>query len=168
MKKVYICKISSYILFWVAIAFIVVGVIMHVSSILTQRDLVAIYGSIIIFPLLSIIFWLGYYIEKSKKLIIDSTYIVFKYIVFTKPKVKYNVKEGLKIHFKDIEKFYSELSKGDLFFSADTTFYYIVLKNNTRIQFTLFNFGKKNEKEIYELLREKIENNHKERGDVLI
>lgn len=128
MKKVYIGKISSYILFWVAIAFIVVGVIMHVSFILTQRDLVAIYGSIIIFPLLSIIFWLGYYIEK----------------------------------------FYSELSKGDLFFSADTTFYYIVLKNNTRIQFTLFNFGKKNEKEIYELLREKIENNHKERGDVLI
>lgn len=166
MKKVYSCKTSSYIILFVAIAFIIAGVIMHIISIFTQRDLIAVYGSIIIFPLLSIIFWFGYYIEKSKKLIIDSSYISFNFIVVANPKIKYNAKEGLKINFKDIEQFYSEFSKGDIFFSADTIFYYIVLKDKTKIRFTLFNFGNKKETEIYELLKQNIENNDIESSDI--
>ena len=155
MKKVYSNKISQLIFLFVAIGFILLGIVLHISAIILHKDLVAIYGSIIISPMLSLIFWFGYYVEKSSTVEIDNESITFHYFVFTKPKIKYNSKKGLIINFDNIKKIYTEFHKGD-FYSADTTFYYIILNDNTEIECGLSRLGKKNEKEIYKLLIEYI------------
>ena len=155
MKKVYSNKISQLIFLSVAIGFILLGIVLHISAIILHKDPVAIYASIIIFPILSLIFWFGYYVEKSSTVEIDDESITFHYFVFTKPKIKYNSKKGLIINFDNIKKIYTEFHKGD-FYSADTTFYYIILNDNTEIECGLSRLGKKNEKEIYKLLIEYI------------
>lgn len=155
MKKVYSNKISQLIFLSVAIGFILLGIVLHISAIILHKDPVAIYDSIIIFPILSLIFWFGYYVEKSSTVEIDDESITFHYFVFTKPKIKYNSKKGLIINFDNIKKIYTEFHKGD-FYSADTTFYYIILNDNTEIECGLSRLGKKNEKEIYKLLIEYI------------
>ena len=43
-----------------------------------------------------------------------------------------------------------------MIYTGDTTFYYIILKDDTEIKFGLFRLGKKNEKEIYKQLIEYI------------
>ena len=151
MKKVYSNKISQLIFLSVAIGFILLGIVLHISAIILHKDPVAIYASIIIFPILSLIFWFGYYVEKSSTVEIDDESITFYYFVFTKPKIKYNSKKGLIINFDNIKKIYTEFHKRD-FYSADTTFYYIILNDNTEIECGLSRLGKKNEKEIYEVL----------------
>lgn len=155
MKKVYSNKISQLIFLFVAIGFILLGIVLHISAIILHKDPVAIYASIIIFPILSLIFWFGYYVEKSSTVEIDNESITFHYFVFTKPKIKYSSKEGLIIKFDNIKKLFTEFHKRDFYF-ADTTFYYIILNDNTEIKFGLFRLGKKNEKEIYKLLIEYI------------
>ena len=152
MKKVYSNKISQLIFLFVAIGFILLGIVLHISAIILHKDPVAIYGSIIIFPTLSLIFWFAYYVEKSSTVEIDDESITFHYFVFTKPKIKYNSKKGLIINFDNIKKIYTEFHKGDMIYTGDTTFYYIILKDDTEIKFGLFRLGKKNEKEIYEVL----------------
>ena len=155
MKKVYNNKISQLIFLFIAIGFILLGIVLHISAIIHHKDPVAIYASIIIFPIFSLIFWFAYYVEKSSTVEIDNESITFHYFVFTKPKIKYSSKEGLIIKFDNIKKLFTEFHKRDFYF-ADTTFYYIILNDNTEIKFGLFRLGKKNEKEIYKLLIEYI------------
>ena len=150
-EKVYSNKILQLIFLSVAIGFILLGIVLHISAIILHKDPVAIYASIIIFPILSLIFWFGYYVEKSGTVEIDDESITFHYFVSTKPKIKYNSKKGLIINFDNIKKIYTEFHKRD-FYSADTTFYYIILNDNTEIECGLSQLGKKNEKEIYEVL----------------
>ena len=95
MKKVYSNKISQLIFLFVAIGFILLGIVLHISAIILHKDPVAIYASIIILPILSLIFWFGYYVEKSSTVEIDDESITFHYFVFTKPKIKYNSKWSL-------------------------------------------------------------------------
>lgn len=153
MRKVYSNKISQAIFMSSAIFLDLVGIIGHIVSIIINNDPVAIYAPIIVFPLLSLIFCFGYYVEKSSTVEMDNLSIIFHYFVFSKPKIKYNTKKGLLINFDNIKEFYTEFHKGDMFYSADTTFYYIILNDDTKIEFGLFRLGKKNEKEIYEILQ---------------
>ena len=106
---------------------------------------------------MSLIFWFSYYVEKSSTIEIDNESITFHYFVFTKPKIKYNSKKGLIISFGNIKKIYTAFHKVDMIYTGDTTFYYIILKDDTEIKFGLFRLGKKNEKEIYKVLKEHLE-----------
>lgn len=110
-------------------------------------------ASIIVLPLLSLIFWFAYLIEKRSIIIIETDSITFHYYVFVKPKMKYNCKQGLKIFYNNINAINTKLHKGDKILSADTNFYNLELTNGTIITFTLFQFGKKQEKIIYENLK---------------
>lgn len=67
--------------------------------------------------------------------------------------MKYNCKQGLKIFYNNINAINTKLHKGDKILSADTNFYNLELTNGTIITFTLFQFGKKQEKIIYENLK---------------
>lgn len=75
--------------------------------------------------------------------------------MFTKPKLKYNHKDGLQIFYKDIKCISKDFHPGDKVFTADTNFYNIELNDGTKILFALFHFGRKQEQLIYEeILRE--------------
>ena len=54
---------------------------------------------------------------------------------------------NMAINFDNIKKIYTEFHKGDMIYTGDTTFYYIILKDDTEIKFGLFRLGKKNEKD---------------------
>ena len=152
MRKIYSNKITPIIFLSIAIGFIILGISLHISAIFLHKDSIAIYGPLITSPLFSLIFGFGYYAEKSTTLEMDDNSINFHYFVFAKPKIKYDKKNGLIVNYENIKEFYSEFHKGDWIYSADTTWYFFVLKDNTKIQFSLFRLGKKNEKEISELL----------------
>lgn len=159
MKQVYSNKMLQYIYISIALGFDILGIASHVLSTLLDKDIITIYGAIIVFPLISLIFWFGYYIEKHATLVIDIDTIPFHYYVSSKPKIKYSLKKGLKIHIKDIRKVYIEFYKGDVIFISDTIFSFIILNNDTKIQTNIHRLGKKKEKKIYEVLNKLVHTN---------
>lgn len=58
----------------------------------------------------------------------------------------------VKIKPSEISSVERYLSKGDGIFVLDTFFYTLKLKDGTKLEFTLFNYGKKAEEEIFETL----------------
>ncbi len=153
MKKIYTRKLAYSFLFCVALGFDLLGIISHIILIIQKKDIISVMASIIVLPLLSLIFWFAYLIEKRSIIIIETDSITFHYYVFVKPKMKYNCKQGLKIFYNNINAINTKLHKGDKILSADTNFYNLELTNGTIITFTLFQFGKKQEKIIYENLK---------------
>ena len=153
MKKIYTRKLAYSFLFCVALGFDLLGIISHIILIIQKKDIISVMASIIVLPLLSLIFWFAYLIEKRSIIIIETDSITFHYYVFVKPKLKYNCKQGLKIFYNNINAINTKLHKGDKILSADTNFYNLELTNGTIITFTLFQFGKKQEKIIYENLK---------------
>lgn len=156
MYKKYSNIITQLIFLISAILLDLIGIVGHIVSIIINNDPVAIYASIIIFPLFSLFFWFGFYIEKTSTFVFEEDQIVIHFYVMSKPKIKYNQKQGLFIKYKDIVNLETEYHPGDLFFTDDTTLYHLELIDGSKISFTLFRYGKKNEKEIYNTLKDKI------------
>lgn len=153
MKEIYTRKHAYSFLFCVALGFDLLGIILHIILIIQKKDIISVMASIIVLPLLSLIFWFAYLIEKRSIIVIEADSITFHYHVFIKPKMKYNYKQGLKIFYSNIKEINTKLHKGDKILSADTNFYNLKLTNGTIITFTLFHFGKKQEKMIYENIK---------------
>lgn len=147
-KKNHTCRI----LFFIALSLDLIGMILSTLLLLLKKDTFIVIVSLILFFWLSLIFWITYFIEKRSILIIQEDQVIFYYHVFSKPKIKYNHKNGYSIFYKDISNISHDLHKGDGFVSANTTFYHIQFNDGKTISFTLFQFGKKQEKLIFENL----------------
>ena len=86
MKKIYTRQLAYSFLFCVALGFDLLGIISHIILIIQKKDIISVMASIIVLPLLSLIFWFAYLIEKRSIIIIETDSITFHYYVFVKPK----------------------------------------------------------------------------------
>ena len=124
-----------------------------IITLIYNFNVFAMFGiiTISIFTIL-IVCWIN-----SRGVIIEENKIIF--LEFSKKEFLIKDIESLNIgKIGDIVIIYNgkEFHKGDMIYTGDTTFYYIILKDDTEIKFGLFRLGKKNEKEIYKLLIEYI------------
>lgn len=77
MEITYKRKISSSIFLCVALGFDLLGIVLHVISIVLEKDSISTLAVIIVFPLFSLIFWFVYLIEKRSVLTIGEDKITF-------------------------------------------------------------------------------------------
>lgn len=150
MEKTYMRITNCRVAFIISISVNLISVILSTIYMIKNKDIVM---SIILFFMInvfSLIGWVAYYIEKRGKVVVSDESITFYYTVFTKPSVTftYNFSKGYNVNFADVKTYKVIFSKGDGLISADTTFYIFVLNDDREVQFTLFNFGKKQELEI--------------------
>lgn len=98
--------------------------------------------------------------ELSTFLIIDTDKVIF-------PRgVKKNDKAILKksvVKFDEMNSFECESYKGDGIFTGDTNIYTLKLKGSVRMTMTLYCYGKDEEDEIYETIRQRISESKSER-----
>lgn len=150
-------KYTSRATLWFAICtlisffFIIAGVILIIINF--SNDALKI-GLILIGCMMSIFFIIGFFAEKSRYLIINENEIILSRGV---RKNNFIVFKRTVIEISEIASISSYLRKGDGFLTDDTTFYTIKLKNGTNLTFVLFTYGKDAEKEIIDIIKNKIQ-----------
>ncbi len=108
-----------------------------------------------------------FFAEKSRYLIIDEEKVIFPRGCFRNEKIVF---QRTVVRFDEIRSVKSEFQKGDSVFisvilalfgmqsKGDTYFYTLNLKDNTQIEVNvLYQYGKKAEKEIFEMICQSVE-----------
>ena len=136
-----------------AIAALICGVVLLIGIILAFADIENIglpIGVILLGGMLGIISLACFLAEKSRTLIIDIDKVIFpkgaeinRKTAFSKTVVK-----TCEIHSVE-----SKFHKGNKIISDDCFFYTLKLKDGTNITVTLYSYGKKAEKEIFEAIK---------------
>lgn len=103
--------------------------------------------------LMSVVFISCYFAEKSRTLIIDTDKIVFPRGTDVNGKMIWFPKAITTDEISSVE---SKLYKGDGLISRDTYFHTLKLKDGTKVTVLLYAYGKKAEKEILEVIRNRI------------
>lgn len=136
--------------------FILLFLILFIASIvffIMKKDTFVLISGIFTSILFEFIFFLGLLGVKKNKLIIESDKLVFYFKTNSEYK-EYNTfnSKGLEIKFDEISSIIFIFLKGDIIYSADTTFVKFNLKNNKDFE-TCFSFlGRKKEKEVFTFL----------------
>ena len=149
MKK-YVSKATK----WLGIVTLLCGVVLLVGVILAFVKMITV--SIVMITsgvMFAIFFFTVFFAEKSRALIIDNEKIIFPRGANKNGRM---VLEKTTVKFCDIASIGIELYKGDGFVSKDTNFYTLKLKNRETITVTLYAYGKKEEKEILEIIKKSI------------
>lgn len=133
---------------------LIVGIVLLISS--SNQIGLAIgltMGSVFPFFLFITLFFFDYF----SYLQIDETKIIF-------PRCRRTITNNgkrtlffkkLEVHIQDIVKIDKRYYKGDHIISKDATFYIFKLKNGDYFEETLFSYGKKQEEEINDILKDK-------------
>ena len=139
-----------------AIVALICGTVVLIGIILAFADVQNIglpFGFILLGGLLGAIFLACWLAEKSRVLIISAGQIILPRgaeingkLVFQKTVVKTSEISSAEIHS----------FKGDGLIAKDTDFYTLSLTNGRKITLTLYHYGKKAEKEIWETIKSSI------------
>ena len=146
MKK-YISRATKWLAFYTIISILILltGVIL----IIVKLDDVS-FGITLSGAVFSIFFSYIYFAERSRWLTINDSEIVL-------PRgADHNGKMVLKrtiVKIDEIVSVESEFFKGDQIFTGDCYFHTLKLRNNTKITFTLYAYGKEAEREIIERIK---------------
>ena len=151
MKK-YISRATKWLGIYtiISVIILVIGVIIIIvnsSNIGLQVGLTMLGG------LMSVVFLSCFFAEKSRWLTITDDEIVLPRGVDINGKTVFK-KTVAKID--EITSIESNLYKGDGLISKDTYFHTLKLKDGTKITFTLYEYGKKEEKEIIETIKKSV------------
>ena len=115
---------------------------------LGSQILWAIFGGFI-----SILFLACFLAEKSRVFIIDDDKIIIPRGAIKNEKLSF---QRTVINIDEIGSVESKLHKGDGLISKDTYFHILTLKDDIKITFTLYAYGKEEEKEILEIINKKL------------
>ncbi len=107
-------------------------------------------GLIMTGGLLGILFFFGFFAEKSRDLIIDADKIVFPRGAEVNGKTSF---QKTVVKTKEIASVKINFSKGDGLIAKDTNFYTLRLTNGKKVTVTLYHYGKEAEKEIFETIK---------------
>ncbi len=150
--KTYISRATK----WLAIL-TVIGVTVLISGIvciLAHSSNVGLQiGLTILGGLMSILFLSCFFAEKSRYLTIDDEKIVLPRGANINEKISFS---RTIINTNKIQSIKSELYKGDGIIAKDTFFHTLTLNDGTRINFTLYAYGKDAEEEILAVIKKRI------------
>lgn len=138
-----ICTLIS---FFILIAGVIL-IITNFSNILLKAGLTLLGCMMSIFSLVA------FFAEKSRYLIINDYKIVLPRGVRKNSNIVF---KRTTIERSEIVSISSYLRKGNVLFTNDTNFYTIKLKDGTNFTFTLYAYGKEAEKEIFNIVKNKI------------
>lgn len=151
MKKYTSCATKWLaILTIISVAVLIAGIICilaHSSNVGLQ------VGLTMLGALMSILFLSFFFAEKSRYLTIDDEKVILPRGADINEKKSF---QKTVININEIHSIKSELCKGDGIISKDTVFHTIKLNDGTIIRFTLYAYGKGNEKEILESIGKRI------------
>ena len=150
MKK-YVSRTAKALLFFtiISILVIMIGVILIIVKLSDVG-----FGITVLGAMMSILFLCIYFAERSRWLRIDDSEIVLPRGVDNNGKI---VLKRTIIKMDEIVSVESKFYKGDKIISGDCFFHTLKLKNNTKITFTLYAYGKKAEREIMETIKKSVQ-----------
>ncbi len=123
-------------------------------------DSMASFALIFIGSLMGIMFFAIFLSEKSRVLIIDTDKIILLRGVEKNGKI---IGKKTVVKFDEMNSFECESYKGDGIFTGDTNIYTLKLRGSVRMTMTLYCYGKDEEDEIYETIRQRISESKSER-----
>ena len=152
MKKKYMSRETKWVAFFAAICslMLLIGIILAVVN-SSATDLIFVligFGGFV-----GIIFYIALFAEKSRWLTIDADEIVLPRGADHDGKMSF---ERTVVRMDEIVSVESKLLKGDQITTADCFLHTLHLKNGTKITFTLYAYGKEEEKEIIETIKSSI------------
>ena len=110
-------------------------------------------GLIILGGLLSLIFFICYFAEKSRYLTINEDKIDLPRGTQKNGKISFR---RTVVNMAEVNSIESKLYIGDRVFTKDTYFHTITMKDNSKITFTLYAYGKNEETEILNAIKKRI------------
>ena len=150
MKK-YLSRATKWIAFLtiISILMLTIGVVLMVIKLSDVG-----FGLTMLGAMMSILFLCIYFAERSRWLTIDDFEIVLPRGASNNGKT---VPERTIIKINEIVSVESKFYKGDKIITGDCYFHTLKLRNNTKITFTLYAYGKEAEKEIIETIKKSVQ-----------
>ena len=150
MKK-YVSRTAKALLFFtiISILVIMIGVILIIVKLSDVG-----FGITVLGAMMSILFLCIYFAERSRWLRIDDSEIVLPRGVDNNGKI---VLKRTIIKMDEIVSVESKFYKGDKIISGDCFFHTLKFKDNTKITFTLYAYGKEAEREIIETIKKSVQ-----------
>ncbi|MBQ8441668.1 MAG: hypothetical protein IJX19_13480 [Clostridia bacterium] len=150
MKK-YVSRTAKALLFFTIISILVlmIGVILIIVKLSDVG-----FGITVLGAMMSILFLCIYFAERSRWLKIDDSEIVLPRGADNNGKI---VPKRTIIKMDEIVSVESKFYKGDKIISGDCFFHTLKLKDNTKITFTLYAYGKEAEREIMEKIKKSVQ-----------
>lgn len=150
MKK-YISRATKWLAFFtiISILMLLIGVALTIVKLSDVG-----FGFTVLGAMMSILFLCIYFAERSRWLTIDDSKIVLPRGADNNGKM---VLKRTIIKIDEIVSVESKFYKGDKIISGDCFFHTLKLKDNTKITFTLYAYGKEAEREIIEIIKKSVQ-----------
>ena len=150
MKK-YISRAAKWLAFFtiISVLMLMIGIILIIVKLSDAGFVITVLGA-----MMSILFLCIYFAERSRWLRIDDSKIVLPRGADNNGKI---VLKRTIIKMDEIVSVESKFYKGDKIVSRDCFFHTLKLKDNTKITFTLYAYGKEAEREIMETIKKSVQ-----------
>ena len=150
MKK-YVSRAAKWLAFYtiISVLMLMIGVILIIVKLSDAG-----FGITVLGAMMSILFLCIYFAERSRWLTIDDFEIVLPRGASNNGKT---VPERTIIKINEIVSVESKFYKGDKIITGDCYFHTLKLRNNTKITFTLYAYGKEAEREIIEVIKKSVQ-----------
>ena len=136
---------------------LIIGVFMLISG---YPDSFASYALIFVGGIMGGLFLFAFLTELSRVLIIDTDKVIFPRSVRRNGRL---ISKKSVVRFDEMNSLECEFYKGDGILTGDTNIYTLKLKGYSKIAMTLYCYGKDEEDEIYETIRQRISESKSER-----
>ena len=150
--KNYVSRATKYLVIFCLICFVIL--ISGIALIVADSPNTSLKIGLTVFGgMFGFLFLICYFAERNRTLRIDSSTVIFPRGAEVNGKTVFK-KTVVKID--EISSVESKLNEGDGLFLSDCYFHTLKLKDGTRITVTLYSYGKDAEKEILDIIKNRI------------